>query len=106
MCIPIKINILKLDRKPVLPEHCSIRKEGSDCPMPPEFVISIESKDGEYMVGVACEGHKQMFAERLELLQKEGKILQGTINFTGVKPVGTNCIRIDPNDLIELNNIW
>jgi hypothetical protein len=86
----------------VLPEHCSIRKKGHDCPMPPEFVISIESKDGEYMVGVACEGHKKTFAEKLESLQKEGKIQQGIINFTGLKPVGTNCIRIDPNDLIEL----
>lgn len=86
----------------MFPEHCSIRKKGQDCQMPPEFVISIKSKDGEYMVGVTCDGHKKAFSEKLESLQKEGKVPHGTINFTGLKPVGTNCIRIDPNDLIEL----
>lgn len=70
--------------------------------MPPEFVISIQSEDGEYMVGVACGGHKNAFSEKLESLQKEGKVPQGTINFAGLKPVGTSCIKIDPNDLIEL----
>jgi len=98
----IKINILKIKNESVFPEHCSIRKMGKDCPMPPEFVISIQSKDGEYMVGVACDGHKTAFTEKLESLQKEGKVPQGTINFTGLKPVGTSCIKIDPNDLIEL----
>lgn len=70
--------------------------------MPPEFAISIRAEDGEYMVGVTCERHKHAFASKLEILQKDGKVPQGTINFTGLKPVGTNCIRIDPNDLIEL----
>ena len=70
--------------------------------MPPEFVISIKAKDTEYMVGVACERHKKTFADRLEVLQNEGKVPKGTISFDTLKPVGTNCIRIDPNDLIEL----
>lgn len=70
--------------------------------MPPEFVISVKSADGEYMVGVTCDGHKVAFAKKLELLQKEGKVPQGTINFVGLKPVGTSCIKVDPNELIEL----
>ena len=70
--------------------------------MPPEFVISVKSNDEEYMVGVTCDIHKAAFAEKLESLQKEGKIPQGTINFTGLKPVGTSCIKVNPNDLIEL----
>ena len=86
----------------MFPERCSIRKKGRDCLLPPEFVISILSNDGEYMVGVTCDVHKNAFTEKLELLQKEGKVPTGKINFTGLKPVGTNCIRIDPNDLIEL----
>ena len=73
--------------------------------MPPEFVISVKSKDGEYMVGVTCDGHKNSFTEKLASLQKEGKIPQGTVSFTGLKPMGTNCIRIDPNDLIELSDL-
>ena len=83
-------------------ECCSIRKKGRDCPMPPEFVISVKSSDAEYMVGVTCDIHKTAFMERLELLQKDGKVPQGTIAFTGLKPVGTSCIKVDPNDLIEL----
>lgn len=86
----------------MLPERCSIREKGLDCQLPPEFVISIKAKDGEYMVGVACDRHKKTFVEKLEALQKEGKVPQGTIGFDMLKPVGTNCIRIDPNDLIEL----
>jgi len=70
--------------------------------MPPEFVISIKAKDGEYMVGVTCDSHKKTFADKLETLQKQGKVPQGAISFDSLKPVGTNCIRIDPNDLIEL----
>jgi hypothetical protein len=70
--------------------------------MPPEFVISIKSKDDEFMVGVTCERHKDTFAQRLGILQENGKVPKGTVNFSGLKPVGTNCIRIDPNDLIEL----
>ena len=98
----IKINIRKIARKFVFPEHCSIRKKGEDCSMPPEFVISVKSADGEYMVGVTCNGHKNAFTEKLESLQKEGRIPTGTIKFDDLKPIGTNCIRIDPNDLIEL----
>ena len=86
----------------MFPERCSVRKEGKDCQMPPEFVISVKSNDAEYMVGVTCDIHKTAFMEGLELLQKEGKVPQGTIAFTGLKPVGTSCIKVDHNDLIEL----
>ncbi len=85
-----------------MPERCSIRQKGKDCTLPPEFVISIKAKDGEYMVGVACDNHKKTFADKIESLQKQGKVPQGAIIFDNLKPVGTNCIRIDPNDLIEL----
>ncbi|HMK33168.1 MAG TPA: hypothetical protein VK431_06040 [Nitrosopumilaceae archaeon] len=86
----------------MLPEHCSIRDKGIDCLMPPEFIISIKIQDDEYMVGVTCDGHKKSFIEKLEILQKDGKVPNGTIHFTGLKAVGTNCIRMDPNDLIQL----
>ncbi len=70
--------------------------------MPPEFIISIKVKDDEYMVGVTCDEHKKSFMEKLEKLQKKGKVPQGTISFTDLKAVGTDCIRMDPNDLIQL----
>jgi len=70
--------------------------------MPPEFVMSVKAKDQEYMVGVTCERHKKTFAAKLEILQREGKVPKGTISFDGLKPVGTNCIRLNPDDLVEL----
>ncbi len=70
--------------------------------MPPEFIISIKVQDDEYMVGITCDGHKNSFVERLGRLQKDGKVPKGTIRFTGLKAVGTDCIRMDPNDLIQL----
>lgn len=86
----------------MLPEHCSIKEETKDCQMPPEFIISIKVKDDEYMVGVACNGHKQIFFDKLTKLQKDGKVPDGSIHFTELKAVGTDCIRMDPNDLIQL----
>ncbi len=70
--------------------------------MPPEFIISIKMKNEEYMVGVTCIGHKKTFFEKLIKLQKDGKVPNGAILFTELKTVGTDCIRIDPDDLIQL----
>lgn len=86
----------------MLPEHCSIKEKTKDCPMPPEFIISIKVKDEEYMVGVTCNGHNKTFFDKLTKLQKDGKVPNGTIRFTGLKAVGTDCIRMDPDDLIQL----
>ncbi|MDE1861977.1 MAG: hypothetical protein KGI33_03585 [Thaumarchaeota archaeon] len=86
----------------MLPERCSVRQNGRDCILPPEFVISVKSSDGEYMVGVTCDGHKKLFGERLGLLQREGSVPQGSIHFEQLKPVGTSCIKSDPDDLIQL----
>lgn len=86
----------------MLPEHCSIKEKGIDCLMPPEFVISIKVKEEEYMVGVTCSGHKKPFVEKLQELQKTGKVPNGAIQFNTLKAIGTDCIRMDPNDLIQL----
>ena len=86
----------------MLPEHCSIRENGKDCQLPPEFIISIKVKEEEYMVGLTCDKHKQPFYNKLQNLQKEGKVPNGIIEFSGLKAVGTNCIRMDPDEFIEL----
>lgn len=54
------------------------------------------------MVGLTCDQHKQPFYKKLQNLQKEGKVPNGIIQFSGLKAVGTNCIRLDPDGLIEL----
>jgi hypothetical protein len=69
--------------------------------MPPEFVISIKLKNEEYMVGVTCNGHKNTFVEKLIHLQKIGKVPDGVIKLTELKAIGTDCIRMDPDDLIR-----
>lgn len=70
--------------------------------MPPEFIISIKVKNEEYMVGMTCSRHKKPFSEKLRKLQIAGKIPKGVIQFSGLKAVGTDCIRMDPDDLLQL----
>jgi hypothetical protein len=54
------------------------------------------------MIGVSCENHKNVISGKLEILQKEGKIPKGKINFVKLKAVGTDCIKASPDDLIQL----
>ncbi len=85
----------------MLPDRCSVKEKGKDCVNPPEFVISIVDKD-EYMVGVTCQRHKDAVSGKITILQKEGKIPSGRINFSELRPVGTDCIKADSSDLIQL----
>jgi hypothetical protein len=86
----------------MLPDRCSVKEKGMDCVNPPEFVISVTEKDDEYMVGVTCQKHKDRVSEKLIILQNEGKIPKGKIKFSELKSVGTDCVRSDPDDLIQL----
>jgi hypothetical protein len=85
-----------------LPDRCSVKQGERLCPNPPEFVISVITDTDEYMIGVTCEHHKNSLSQRLHALQKEGKIPNGKINFAQLKAVGTDCIRGNPDDLIQL----
>lgn len=85
----------------MFPDRCSVKEKGKDCVNPPEFVISIVDKD-EYMVGVTCQKHKDAVSEKITILQKQEKIPGGKINFSVLKPVGTDCIKADSDDLIQL----
>ena len=86
----------------MLPDRCSVKEKGRDCVNPPEFVISVAEKDDEYMVGVTCQKHKDRVSEKLIILQNEGNIPKGKIKFSELKSVGTDCVRSDPDDLIQL----
>ncbi len=86
----------------MLPDRCSVKEKGRDCVNPPEFVISVAENDDEYMVGVTCQKHKDKVSERLTVLQNENKIPKGKIKFSGLKSIGTDCVRSDPDDLIQL----
>ena len=86
----------------MFPERCSVKEKGKDCVNPPEFVISITESHDEYMVGVTCQKHKDDVSEKITILQNEGKVPKGRIKFTELKAVGTDCVRTDPDDLIQL----
>lgn len=87
----------------LLPDRCSIKEKGRICVNPPEFVISVVSEKEEYMIGVTCERHRDVFSGKLHMLQQEGRIPQGQINFSKLKPVGTDCIKASPDDLIRID---
>jgi len=87
----------------MLPDKCSVTEEGKQCVNPPEFIVSIISDKDEYMVGVACEKHKQIVSGKIEILQNEGKIHDGKINFSPVKTVGTDCVHGDVDDFVQID---
>ncbi|MDX1595732.1 MAG: hypothetical protein R3327_02200 [Nitrosopumilaceae archaeon] len=87
----------------MFPDKCSVLKEGKQCVNPPEFVVSVVHNTDEYMVGVTCNNHKQIVSKKVELLQKDGKIPAGKINFSPLKPVGTDCIKADADDFIQID---
>ena len=86
----------------MIPNRCSVKEKGKDCVNPPEFVISVAESNDEYMVGVTCKNHKDTVSKKLVHLQNEGRIPKGKIKFSELKAVGTDCIRSDADDLIQL----
>ena len=86
----------------LLPDKCSIREGTKDCVNPPEYVIEVVSNDGEFMLGITCEKHKAAVFLKIESLQNQGKVPKGIVKFENLKSVQTDCIRGDPDDLIQL----
>lgn len=82
----------------MLPDRCSVSEAGSQCASPPEFIVSIVDGPDEYMVGVACSRHRGIVSGKLGVLQKEGRMRAGTVTFSPVHAVGTDCIKCDPGD--------
>ena len=87
----------------VFPDKCSIVRGSRRCPSPPQFVVSVVSGGDEYMVGVTCHAHKMAVSEKVLQLQKAGRIPGGTVKFGPLRPVGTDCIRADPGDRIQID---
>lgn len=87
----------------LFPDRCSVKQDEKQCVNPPEFVISVLVEKDEFMVGVTCHKHKDAVSEKVKILQNEGKIPKGQINFSELKAVATDCIRIGPKDLIQID---
>ena len=86
----------------LLPNKCSIREGDKDCVNPPEYVITVVSNNDEFMIGLTCEKHKESVSLKIGSLQNDGKVPKGTVKFENLKSVQTDCIRGDPDDLIQL----
>ena len=86
----------------LLPNKCSIREGNKDCVNPPKYVITVVSNNDEFMLGITCEKHKTSVSSKSGSLQNDGKIPKGRIKFENLKSVQTDCIRGDPDDLIQL----
>lgn len=87
----------------MLPDQCSVKEHDKQCVNPPAFVISVVVDEDEYMVGVTCQKHKNIVTGKLKILQNEGKIPSGKINFSGLKAVGTDCVKGNPDDFIQID---
>ena len=70
---------------------------------PPEYVIEIIHGDDTFMVGITCEAHKDIVSTKILELQSNDKIPKGKLKFEKLKAVGTDCVRIDPEELIQLD---
>ena len=97
-----KINIQFNCNFLLLPDKCSIRVGSKDCVNLPEYVITVVSNGDEFMLGITCERHKASVFSKIESLQNQGKVPKGIIKFENLKSVKTDCIRGDPDDLIQL----
>ena len=87
----------------MLPDRCSVSKEGNQCVNPPEFIVSVVDDKDEYMVGVTCGRHRQVVSGKIGYLQSEGKIHDGKVNFTTLKAVGTDCVHGDTDDFVQID---
>lgn len=85
-----------------MPEHCSAKVDGQECQLPPSYVVSVKSHEGEYMLAVVCDDHKSGIQFRLAALQKENRIPQGKIHFQPVKAVVTDCVMGINDDYVDL----
>jgi hypothetical protein len=87
----------------LLPESCSVKVDGNECRLPPSFVVSIKSHDGEYMVAVVCEQHKEGLQYKLASMQNEGKLPAGKIQFQTITAVVTDCVKGMEEDYVEID---
>ena len=88
----------------LLPLHCSARVEGEECKLAPSYIISVKSHEGEYMLAVVCDDHKNVLEMRLVAMQEANKIPQGSIHFQPVRAVVTDCGTGINEDYIELKS--
>lgn len=86
----------------LLPETCSIKVDGTECRLPPAYVVSVRSHDGEYMVAVVCDDHRDGLERKLGEMQRAGRVPAGEVHFQPVKMVTTDCVTGMEEDYVEI----
>jgi hypothetical protein len=86
----------------LLPEKCSIKVEGVPCQLAPSYVVSIASDQGEYMLAVVCDEHKDVLQGKLASMQNEAKVPSGKIKFESVRTVTTDCVVGMNEDYVDI----
>jgi hypothetical protein len=80
-----------------LPHRCSYIDNGSDCQLSPSYIVSVETDNGEYMIAVVCQDHRDEMSIRLKALQHKNTIPKGKTRFQEMTMIGTDCVR-GPDD--------
>ena len=88
----------------LLPQRCSLIINGDACGRSPSFIVSVNDKNDQYMIGVVCEEHMKQMEKQLESMQEMGKVPEGAIRFQSLKTVSTNCIRGSDEDYMEVES--
>ena len=71
--------------------------------LPPEFIIEInDDSNQKFMIGLACSDHKQILEEKFRFLQMKKQIPDGKIEFKSIKPIHTNCIKGNQDDVEDI----
>jgi hypothetical protein len=94
----------------VIPESCSFAYNGTQCPLPPQFIIEIldESNNGnKFMIGLTCPDHKEVLEKKFLLLQGNNVIPAGKIVLTPVKIIHTDCVKgtLEDEDEVKLKRM-
>jgi hypothetical protein len=86
----------------ILPEHCSVKVDGVECPYPPSFIVSVTTGENSYMISVVCLEHRDKVQKRIAMMQQKREIPAGAIEFQPIQIVGTDCIAGSSEDYVEV----
>ena len=84
-----------------LPITCSFTKQNIKCNLPPSYILSIKSNE-EYFVGVSCIEHLNAIKYRVEKLQENHSLPNGSLKVDNIKTVSTNCIKGSKEDYEDM----
>ncbi len=76
----------------MLPRCCTIKEGNKKCDNPPAYIVSLSTKNGEYLLCITCLMHKP-------IIEDICKDIEG-IRFEELKYIGTNCISRVINNII------